>query len=92
MITYKMLFDVRSPYWNKDEEFRFMFVRQQDHYFNELLRARGYVYLNQIHESFGVKWNPKNENLCFTNDECNSLIFVTNKVSPYVWEIVIQVH
>lgn len=50
------------------EEWQRMFLRAEEVYFNDLLIARGYVYLNQIYEALGVKWDPNNENPCCIYD------------------------
>ena len=43
-----------------------VFVRMQENYINDLLRVRGYVYLEHIYTIFGVKWNPEWVNSCIT--------------------------
>lgn len=40
---------------------------------NDRLKYRGYLYLNQIYENFGVKWDPKKENTCWTNDQYSTV-------------------
>jgi hypothetical protein len=49
-----------------DREQNFIFIAIQEDYINDLLKARGYIYLNQIYEMFGVKWRTEWENLCIT--------------------------
>ena len=40
-----------------------MYLRYIECYLNDLLKIRGYVYLNQICESLGVEWNPDDLNM-----------------------------
>jgi hypothetical protein len=53
-----------SPYATTDKECNLLFIRCYETYCNDILKARGYIYLNTIYELFGVKWNPEWENLC----------------------------
>ena len=41
----------------------FLDVRKQ--YLVEKLLYRGYIYLNEIYESFGAGWDPTRENICW---------------------------
>ena len=54
-----------SVYAEPDEVFNLHFVRSNQVYLNELLRARGYVYMNQIYEILGFGWDPERENRCY---------------------------
>lgn len=54
-----------SVYSEPDEVFNLHFVRSKQIYLNELLRARGYVYMNQIYETLGLRWDPERENRCY---------------------------
>lgn len=49
--TYK--FDDRSAHWSKCGEVNLHFLRMQQQYFNDLLNARGYVFLRDIYEALG---------------------------------------
>lgn len=53
-----------SPYAMTDSEYNQMFIRQQENYFNDVLKVRGYIYLNTIYEMLGLKWNPDWNNPC----------------------------
>ena len=52
-----------------DDEHDYMLVRYTTHRLEELFNVRGYIYLNQIYEYFGVKWDPNDENYCYTIDK-----------------------
>lgn len=37
----------------------------------DLLKYRGYVYLNQVYETLGVRWYPSEHNVLFTRENEN---------------------
>ncbi|MFI3173932.1 MAG: DUF6353 family protein [Bacillota bacterium] len=68
---YAMFFDASNPYWEKDSQYNFMFLRQQQQYWNDKLIVDGRVFLNEVLESLGfpktkagqmVGWNYKPNN------------------------------
>lgn len=51
---YKVLFDEVNPNWNRASEYNHIFISAQQNYANDLLTARGYVFLNEVHDLLGV--------------------------------------
>lgn len=51
---YAKFFDEASPYWEKNAEYNLMFLRQQQNYANDLLRARGRLFLNEVYDMLGI--------------------------------------
>ena len=51
---YARFFDEGCANWQKDPEYNLMFLRQQQSYFNDLLKSRGYVLLNEVYKGIGV--------------------------------------
>lgn len=51
---YAKFFDECSPYWEKNAEYNLMFLRQQQNYANDLLRARGRLFLNEVYDMLGI--------------------------------------
>ena len=51
---YAKFFDEASPYWQKDPEYNLMFLKSQQQYANDLLRARGRLFLNEVYEMIGI--------------------------------------
>ena len=51
---YARFFDSSSPYWDKDPEYNLMFLKAEQNYANDRLKARGYVYLNEVYERLGI--------------------------------------
>lgn len=41
-------FDRTCPAWDKNPEYRLMFIRQQQTYFKDLLKVRGYVTIVEV--------------------------------------------
>lgn len=60
-----MIFDEKSPYWERNFEFNKAFIKSQLMYIRDAYFVRGYVYLEYIYRIFGIKWNPNNENTCW---------------------------
>ena len=57
-------FDKKSKEWNDTPEWNECFIQLEERYFNTIITALGYIYLNDIYEMFDVKWNPDNNNQC----------------------------
>ena len=51
---YARFFDPLSTSWGKDAEYNLMFLRCQQNYANDLLIARGHVFLNEVYDMIGV--------------------------------------
>lgn len=51
---YARFFDPLSTSWSKEPEYNLIFLRCQQNYANDLLRARGHVFLNEIYDMIGV--------------------------------------
>lgn len=51
---YAKFFDEGSPNWVKDPELNRLFVQCQQNYANNLLRARGHLFLNEVYDMLGV--------------------------------------
>ena len=68
MLLKTIYFDSKNPNWNDDRELNYMFLCMQERYINDIINVRGYIYLNQIHELLGIKWDTNDENLCIKNN------------------------
>lgn len=51
---YAKFFDELSPNYTKNPEHNLAFLRGQQAYFNDLLRIRGYVFLNEVYDALGI--------------------------------------
>lgn len=50
---YARWFDETLPMWTDDPEYNLMYLRNQEKYFNDILKARGCVFLNDVYKSLG---------------------------------------
>lgn len=50
---YRVVFDETNPNWNPTPEYNQVFIAAQQQYANDLLRARGHVFLNEVHDMLG---------------------------------------
>lgn len=64
-----ILFNDTCAAWTSIPDLNIKFLHLQRDYLNDLLTVRGYVYLNEIYQTLGVTWNPKNENVCYMSDD-----------------------
>lgn len=51
---YARFFDEYSDYWEKDPEYNLMFLNRQQAYANDLLKTKGFLFLNDIYRMLGI--------------------------------------
>lgn len=52
---YARFFDESNANYNKEAEYNLIFLRAQQNYFNDLLHARGHVFLNEVYDALGLE-------------------------------------
>ena len=57
------IFDCMNPYFDLDPMWNFTFLRMKEQYFNDSLRSKGYVLLNEVYEALGFEKADEFENI-----------------------------
>ena len=52
---YARFFDETCAYYEKDAEYNMMFLRQQQQFANDRLKANGHLFLNEVYDALGMK-------------------------------------
>ena len=71
---YAKFFDVGNDYWEKDAEHNLFFLKRQERYANDLLKAKGRLFLNEVYDMLGLprtkagqvvgwRYDPNNPNI-----------------------------
>lgn len=55
---YARFFDPASANWSKEPEYNFIFLHAQQNYANDMLHARGHVFLNEVYDMLDI---PRSE-------------------------------
>ena len=51
---YAKFFDACCKDWTNDRNYNVMFIKMQERYLNDLLKARGYLFLKDVYEIIGI--------------------------------------
>lgn len=52
--VYARFFDESCSQWSKNAEYNLMCLRSQQNYYNDMLQARGHVFLNEVYDALGI--------------------------------------
>lgn len=86
---YAKFFDEGCAGWSKDPEKNLFFLKRQQDYANEVLKAKGYLFLNDVYEMLGIPRTKAGQVVGWIYDEKNPIgdnivdfgIYDTNKAS-----------
>ena len=80
-------FDKECHYWSRNDRSNEHFLNTQMDYIRDLVKHRGYVYLNQIYEILGAKWDTRIDNLCVEDPCFTSVIGLDDVNNRWVIDI-----
>ena len=80
-------FDKNCAYWSNDNKMNEHFLNCQADYIRDIVKHRGYIYLNQIHEILGAEWEPRYDNHCIENADFTVVIGWECKQSRWTIDI-----
>lgn len=66
---YARIYDDGCNGWDKDPEYNLMFLRQQQNYANELLKAKGHLFLNEVYDMLGFPRSQAGQAVGWLYDE-----------------------
>lgn len=89
---YAKFFDSASREWNKDPEVNLMFLRAQEKYANDILRSRGYLFLNEVYDMLDIPRTKEGQIVGWVNDPEGMIsdgyvdfgIYETNRTERFV--------
>ena len=68
---YAKCFDNGCTGWTKDAEMNLYFLKRQQNYANDRLKARGYLFLNEVYDSLGIPRTKAGQVVGWVYDEKN---------------------
>ena len=68
---YARFFDDGCTGWTKNPEFNLMFLKQQQRYANDILKARGHLFLNEVYDMLGIDRTSAGQAVGWVYDEKN---------------------
>lgn len=69
--AYARFFDEGSRNWEKNPEYNLMFLRAQQQFANDKLRANGHLFLNEVYDSLGIPRTKAGQVVGWRYDEKN---------------------
>lgn len=63
--------DIINPNWEENNEYNIMFLKAQERYANDILRARGHLYLNEVYDMLGLPRSQAGQIVGWVYDEEN---------------------
>lgn len=70
---YARMFDCGNPGWDDTPEYTLMFLKHQQNYANERLKANGHLYLNEVYDMLGIPRSIAGQQVGWVYDEKHPL-------------------
>lgn len=70
---YAKFFDESCPDWQKNADYNLMFLRRQQDWANDKLKAQGYLFLNDVYDLLGIQKTPAGQVVGWIYDEKNPM-------------------
>lgn len=70
---YAKFFDESNVNWNRNPEYNLMFLKSQQQYANDLLKARGRLFLNEVYDMLGIERTKAGQVVGWVYDEENPI-------------------
>ena len=70
---YARFFDASSPYYEKNSEYNLTFLRAQQQYANDLLCAKGCLFLNDVYKMLGIQETKAGQVVGWVYDQNNTM-------------------
>lgn len=62
---------VKNDYWNNDNEYNLMFIKNIERYANDRLKIKGFLFLNEVYEMLGLPRTKEGQIVGWVYDENN---------------------
>lgn len=70
---YARFFDDACPQWDRDPKKNLIFLKCQQEYANELLKVKGYLFLNEVYGLLGIRQSKEGQTVGWIYDEKNPI-------------------
>ena len=71
--NYARVWDDGNNGWSKDPEYNLAYLKSQQNYFNDLLKSRGHVFLNEVNDALGYPRTQAGQIVGWVYDEENPI-------------------
>lgn len=70
---YARFFDHSSPHWNANTGWNIKFLETQQQFANDLLRARGFLFLNEVYDMLGMSRTKDGQKVGWSYEDNNPI-------------------
>ncbi len=77
------VFDSESPHWSNNEEMNGIFLQIEERYANHILRAQGFLFLNDVFSFLGLKKTAYGQKVGWTTDGLGYVDFGIKELTTF---------